>query len=378
MLVEIHMLQNHAPSNLNRDDTGSPKECFFGGALRARISSQCLKRSIRRSPVFEARLKGHLGTRTRRLPQLLKEELRRLGCPEEACEAIARKATTIGSGKESQDGETRQLIFLDPAEVAPLARDLKAIYDRVGAKAFAELKIDDVEKQVTRQLPRSVDIALFGRMTTTTIFEDVQASVQVAHAISTGKVEKQFDYFTAVDDLVGRASAEDGSDEQGAGMIGDVEFNSATYYKYFSVHWEQLVQNLGGDEETARQTLAAFLLAAALTTPTGKQNTFAAHNPPDLILVEVKADQVPISYANAFLNPVRPDRDRDLMEKSVEALSAYVARLKSAYGDSVKSIASLCLSVRGPVVAGSDPVATLEELVERTLATLPSGQPAEA
>lgn len=42
MLLEVHILQNHSPSNLNRDDTGSPKQCVFGGVRRARISSQCL------------------------------------------------------------------------------------------------------------------------------------------------------------------------------------------------------------------------------------------------------------------------------------------------------------------------------------------------
>ncbi len=49
MLIEIHILQNHAPSNLNRDDSGSPKTATFGDFKRARISSQCLKRSLRRS-----------------------------------------------------------------------------------------------------------------------------------------------------------------------------------------------------------------------------------------------------------------------------------------------------------------------------------------
>ena len=47
MFVEIHLLQNFAPSCLNRDDTNSPKDCDFGGYRRARISSQCLKRAIR-------------------------------------------------------------------------------------------------------------------------------------------------------------------------------------------------------------------------------------------------------------------------------------------------------------------------------------------
>lgn len=31
MLIEIHMLKNYPPVNLNRDDSGAPKSCFFGG-----------------------------------------------------------------------------------------------------------------------------------------------------------------------------------------------------------------------------------------------------------------------------------------------------------------------------------------------------------
>ena len=56
MLYEIHMLKNYPPTNLNRDDTGAPKTCLFGGAMRGRISSQCLKRSWRTSPSFRAEI----------------------------------------------------------------------------------------------------------------------------------------------------------------------------------------------------------------------------------------------------------------------------------------------------------------------------------
>ena len=45
MKVELHILQNFAPSCLNRDDTNTPKDCEFGGVRRARISSQCIKRA---------------------------------------------------------------------------------------------------------------------------------------------------------------------------------------------------------------------------------------------------------------------------------------------------------------------------------------------
>ena len=41
--------------------------------------------------------------------------------------------------------------------------------------------------------PISVDIALFGRMVTSDMFRDVEASVQVAHALSTNRVIMESD-----------------------------------------------------------------------------------------------------------------------------------------------------------------------------------------
>ena len=78
MLIELHIIQNHSPANLNRDETGTPKSCLFGGVQRARISSQCLKRSIRKGDCFERALSEAripLGTRTRKLPSLVGERV---------------------------------------------------------------------------------------------------------------------------------------------------------------------------------------------------------------------------------------------------------------------------------------------------------------
>ncbi len=355
MLIEFHFIQNHAPSNLNRDDTGSPKEATFGGVLRARISSQSLKRSIRRSHLFTEAFQNKLGTRTRRLPMEIEKALLQRGLNADQAALVARKVTRLGSDKEGDEGETRQLIFLDAKEVELVADDLKRLFDEVGEKRFADLKAEDLEKAIGSRSPRSVDIALFGRFTTTSAFQDVEASLQVAHAISTSKVDKQFDYFTAVDDLV------QSSDEIGAGMIGDIEFNSATFYKYFAIHWDELVKNLGGDVDTARCVVSAFLKAAALTSPSGKQNSFAAHNPPDTILVEVKAQNIPTSYANAFLKPVRPAIDKDIVELSIERLSSYAARLKSAY--SLEPVLSAYLSLRDQGIERSQAASNLNELV---------------
>jgi CRISPR system Cascade subunit CasC len=361
MLVQIHMIQNHAPSNLNRDDTGSPKEAVFGGVNRARISSQCLKRSIRQSEIFRETMAEYLGVRTRRMPLELEALLEKRGVAADAVAAIMRKATIFGSDKESEDGTTRQLIFLGKDELAGLADQLLDLYQS-DPKAFSKMKRDELEKQVKSVLPRSVDIALFGRMTTSATFEDVQASAQVAHAISTTRVEHQFDYFTAVDDL-----KTDADDDQGAGMIGDVEFNSATYYKYFAIDFSALTENLGGDAETARRSVAAFIRAAALATPTGKQNTFAAHNPPDAVLVEVSASHVPVNYANAFVEPVRAAGGKDVVAASVQRLSDYSADLNRAY-DLARERAAL--TTRGMSVEGAEPAETLNALAQWAIAQL--------
>ena len=71
MKIELHLLQNFAPSNLNRDDTGAPKDCDFGGYRRARISSQCFKRAIRQAfaehQLFGKETDEMLAARTKRL-----------------------------------------------------------------------------------------------------------------------------------------------------------------------------------------------------------------------------------------------------------------------------------------------------------------------
>ena len=105
MLIEIHIIQNHAPANLNRDDTGSPKECMFGGARRGRVSSQCLKRSIRRSELFQEELAGHLATRTRRLPELIRERFEKDDSLREYAELAAKKVSGFGT----KDGKERAL-----------------------------------------------------------------------------------------------------------------------------------------------------------------------------------------------------------------------------------------------------------------------------
>ncbi|MGA9347992.1 MAG: type I-E CRISPR-associated protein Cas7/Cse4/CasC [Anaerolineae bacterium] len=378
MLIQIHMLQNYAPSNLNRDDTGSPKNAYFGGVLRGRISSQCLKRSIRMSETFAKAFKNGelLAVRTKRLPGLIRDELKAMDVDDDIIKDIVIRVPEIGSesgrgrGKveedqDSEDGvlETRQLIFIGPNELRPLAEKLLALYQEQEAKKWADMKIEDITKAVGASLPRSVDVAMFGRMTTSYAFEDVQAAVQVAHALSVNALEQEFDYFTAVDDISG---------ESGAGHIGDVEYNSSTYYKYFNVHWEELCKNLGNDTEVARRAVLALLEAAATAQPSGKQNTFAAHNLPDLILVEVREKNLPVSYANAFLKPARQDRKHTLMDDAVAKLDDYVARIGTTF-DLKKIDQRAMTTVQDYTLPEAEVMPSLSKLQEWLAALLPEG-----
>lgn len=374
MLIQLHILQSYAPANLNRDDTGAPKDAMFGGALRGRISSQCLKRSIRRSSTFETAFErdGLLGKRTKDLPRLIAEQLTALGADEEARKAIVARVPEIGreSGKRSAETDdepaddetaatepaaaaetkTKQLIFIGANELRPLAEKLLAAYNRLGAKGWKAAKIQDITRHLGKSVPLSVDIAMFGRMTTSDAFQNVQATVQVAHAISTNALAQEFDYYTAVDDLTG---------ESGAGMIGDVEFNCSTYYKYVNVHWEELVKNLGGDAEVARLAVLALLEAAVTAQPSGKQNSFAAFNLPDLVLVEVSDRNLPVSYTNAFLKPVRAWGDRSLMDASIQALDDYLGRVSATYGLAPQRA---CICTQESTLAGAQTQTSLTAL----------------
>lgn len=364
MLIEMHMIQNHSPSNLNRDDLGAPKTCTFGGVMRARISSQCIKRSIRNpgnphdvhnrgAGIFFQALGDHIGLRTKAFPELIGHALKNSSIPEGEHERIVKAFRKIAEAEVpgerdddvvvDEERKLAQLVFLERSEAdAFVAQISKMRNDEQWGPSYSKWISGELSKKSAltaflRKLShaytrRSVDIALFGRMTTSEAFEDVEAAMQVAHAISTHEVTTEVDYFTAVDDL--------GESGGGAGHVSEAMFDSACFYKYFCLDWSQLLNNLGetGQRdpvimELAAGTLGHFLRAAALSTPSGRQNSFAAHNLPDGILVELKREEaVPVSYANAFAVPVPRVSQRGLVGQSVAQLGQYVHDIAEGYG----------------------------------------------
>lgn len=336
-LLELHYLQNFAPSNLNRDDTGSPKDAYFGGTRRARVSSQSFKRAMRMD--FRARGTIHpeeLGERTKRAHEEIARILRDTHARDDSAALTAAELALGGLGLPVKDGKSQYLLFLGRDELSRVADLINTHWDALqggtegGSKKAKSKKAalpGDLAKELAKALDgsRAVDVALFGRMLADLPEKNADAAAQVAHAISTHAMRgREFDFYTAVDDLKP-------TDTAGADMLGTVEFGSATYYRYACVDLQKLLENLGGDVDLAVRGLRAFLEASVFAAPTGKQNTFAAHNAPGLMVQVVREDASPRNLANAFEKAVR--EDKGFVRPSMIALGEEKARQDRIFGD---------------------------------------------
>jgi CRISPR system Cascade subunit CasC len=347
LYVDIHVLQTVPPSNLNRDDAGSPKQAIYGGVRRSRVSSQAWKRAARKAFVG-AIPEADLATRTKRITGMLADRLaNRHNLDAEQAQRLATAILVPLKIKAAQkkSEETSYLLFFGRNQldaIADLAQDHAAEWVALSDKELAEATNDlPVTDQLKRQHP--VDVALFGRMVADIPGLNVDAATQVAHALSTHAVDLEFDYYTAVDD------EKTDEDDAGAAMIGTVEFNSATLYRYATVGVHQLRDNLGDAQATA-EAIELFLDAFTRSMPTGHQNSFAHRTLPSAVVVALRTDQ-PVNLVSAFENPVVPGHS-GMVEKSLVRLAEEFATVSRMWDTAPE----LAVATYVPVETGADKI----------------------
>lgn len=307
--IELHIIQNLAPNNINRDDTGSPKDAYFGGTRRARVSSQSFKRAMRQHFAHNSLLSPtDLAIRTTRAHEEIARELVAAGKEKTLAEKVAKNAMAALVKPNDKTGNSSYLVFLGRNEIKRAAESIISDWDAFETQVAQQEASDgkskkkgkgfDLDTPVVNRLERvldgkrALDLALFGRMLADLPERNVDAAAQVAHALGTHALRsREYDFFTAVDDLKA-------DDNAGAGMLGTVEFGSATLYRYMCIDLGKLAENLG-DHDLLIRGVQAFVEAAVYALPTGKQNSFAAHNLPALVAVSVRS-HAPRSLANAF------------------------------------------------------------------------------
>ena len=330
-LIELHILQSFPVSCLNRDDVGAPKQAIFGGAMRARISSQCLKRAVRELAKSEHPEGGFAGIRTKLIAaeiQKALEDRHQVAEPrslEMACAVAGVLNKKEGRPLPTDDPELETLFFASPNQITAFA-DLA--FKEFGATG--EIKAD--KKKLVKAchdvgVYDAADIALFGRMVAADSSLTLEGAAMFNHALSTHRADNDIDFFSAVDEM------KDKAEDAGAGMIGTIEFTSAVYYRYVGLNLGLLSDNshLGAlSAEDRRRVVDAFLRASVLAVPGARKNSMNANTLPGYVLGLVKDQGQPLQLINAFEKPVACKNG--LMEASIAALKEHHEQLKRTWG----------------------------------------------
>ncbi len=372
--LQIHTLTSYPAALLNRDDAGFAKRIPFGGAVRTRISSQCLKKhwrshdgedglaalgqpmSVRSRFTFDEYIvkplvekldpKLVLAVTQAVMDAFLGKSAKAAKKQADADEDVENAAGGAGKKKGGNSGgsdtlQTGQITVLGKAEVDYL-REL------VGSVCAAKPKPENAAEAVKAHLGKpgqknltamrcaaGLDAALFGRMVTSDLLAQGDAAVHVAHAFTVHAEATESDYFSAVDELL-----EVREDELGSGHIGTSELTSGLFYGYVAIDVPLLTSNLEGCDrkawKNADRTLAAavaerLVKLAATVSPGAKLGSTAPHAWAHLVLVEAGNAQ-PRTLANAFLKPVDPRPD--LVAGAYAALGKHAAELDRMYGAS--------------------------------------------
>jgi len=345
-LIELHILQSYPVSCLNRDDVGAPKSALFGGVNRARLSSQCLKRASRIFAKEEYPDQPFAGVRSRLIVGPFEEALSKLGVEEEEAKSTAQDIAKVLSKMDDEEkGEVTTAVYLSPGEIEQIA---------------AAVKDGDKPEKAVKKAQRldGADIALFGRMVANDATLNVEAASMFGHALSVHRCDNDLDFFSAVDDR------KQDSEDAGAGMIGTLEFNAATYYRYCALNVDLLASDthLGGLDSDARKAVVeTFLRSVILSVPSARRYSMNADTRPAFVLGTYREKGTPFQLVNAFEEPVFTNKGGGLIAPAIEKLKAHNERQKDVWGISndVESIIS-------------DDTGTLDELVGQLTAPLGS------
>lgn len=313
--LQIHTLHGYAAVLLNRDDSGLAKRILYGGAMRTRVSSQCLKRHWRvaESPHALQKIDGAAAsvrsreTVSRRVIQPLEEE----GHATDVVEAISAEFQTAVYGDKGKDLKSRQPLLLGEPEIRHLAAEALTLAQEHGNDAKAakraavrwrkEYKSNMKVLRDNCSIPGGIAAALFGRMVTADVEANIDAAIHVAHAFTVHSEESESDYFTVVDDL----SRQD--DEARADHIGETELTAGLFYGYVVLDRNALVKNLGNDVEVTGEVARRLIHLIATVTPGAKLGPTAPYGYASWMLAEA-GDRQPRSLAEAFREPCTPDR----------------------------------------------------------------------
>ena len=328
LFLDIHVIQTLPPSNINRDDAGSPKTAVYGGVRRARVSSQAWKKAMR--DYFKDKAdNGYLGVRSKRIVEYVAKKILEIDktLSFEEAEKKSLEAFTSAGFTISEDNKLPTLFFLGDRQAGDFARAAldnikdvailhKIIKDNVSIDIalFGRMIADkDLNRVISKENKKSKKIIDNGENEISSISLNEDASAQIAHAISTHGVQTEFDYFTALDDLSKDA-------KPGAAMIDTIEYNSSTLYRYGNVALHEFYHQMKENKEETKKAIILFVEAFLKSLPSGKINSFANQTIPSSVVVSLRKDR-PVSLVSAFETPIKTKLSQEgYVNESIEAM----------------------------------------------------------
>jgi len=328
LFLDIHVIQTLPPSNINRDDTGSPKTAVYGGVRRARVSSQAWKKAMR--DYFKDKAdNGYLGVRSKRIVEYVAKKILEIDktLSFEEAEKKSLEAFTSAGFTITEENKLPTLFFLGDRQAGDFARAAldnikdvailhKIIKDNVSIDIalFGRMIADkDLNRVISKENKKSKKIIDNGENEISSISLNEDASAQIAHAISTHGVQTEFDYFTALDDLSKDA-------KPGAAMIDTIEYNSSTLYRYGNVALHEFYHQMKENKEETQKAIILFVEAFLKSLPSGKINSFANQTIPSSVVVSLRKDR-PVSLVSAFETPIKTKLSQEgYVNESIEAM----------------------------------------------------------
>lgn len=327
-MIELHTLRTLGVSSLNRGENGEVKTCIFGDILRSRISSQAIKAAIRKE--FGETFRTRVLIDKYLIPKCQKEYPEQV----EEFEALAKSLLSLKKGST----ETGQIMVYTKGEAEEIYRFILQLNEKekeeiLGSNKEKLKEFRDAFTKSVQMADLSLEVAIFGRMSTDGPVYTIPSAVHFNHPISIDQHHREEDFFTAFDNL-----------KEESGHLSASEFTSATMYSYMNIDPVQVYENLmlpvkrrslsaEEYEKVSKQNTDMAIYGVAKVAelmlqvmPSGKQNSMATYPLPSIIYATIDDSTYPCTLESCFSRIIRCYNDKSVVSTGAERMMNYAVK----------------------------------------------------
>ena len=249
-------------------------------------------------------------------------------------EALAKSLLGLKKGST----ETGQIMVYTMGEAEEIYRFILQLNKEEKEEVLGSNKdklayFQDALTKTVQKADLSLDVAIFGRMSTDGPVYTIPSAVHVNHAYSIDQHHGEEDFFTAFDNL-----------KEESGHLNASEFTSATVYSYMNIDPVQVYNNLmlpvkrrnlsaedyeKVSKQNKNRAIYGVVRVAELmlqVMPSGKQNSMATYPLPSVIYATIDQHTYPCTLDPCFNRVIRCYNDKSVISTGAERMMNYVTK----------------------------------------------------